>query len=365
MKRTIIALFTVLTIFALTAVSVFAARQLPQLAVANNHVAPVVDQPSPAANMVSAVEANSVEEIVQLHAPITVENRFIDRVETGEPSETIVPVVAVEAETAQETTNLTALDGNPLSACLPDASGVANSVVVAPGERFMQSWDVKNAGICRWNTNYQLAFVRGTKMGNITQVSLVQSVGSGSSANFWAQLIAPTTLGNYEMAWQMQDEFGNLFGGEMVTQVTVTNNPLETVEQPTATNQLPPTDEVVAVVTGGTNYTANRYRLDFHRPSAKEMADSYLGSVLTIKNNVLTFNGKSCTLDQSSSKRVDTGSYLVHTYGRSPGSLAFAPGAMTVMSCGEFGEVMFNHNYIKTPQVVLRLDGMFVYFLQD
>jgi hypothetical protein len=89
---------------------------------------------------------------------------------------------------------------------IPDGS------VMAPGQAFTKTWEIRNVGSCTWNTNYALIYVFGTPMGVASVVNLPSSVASGATADFSVNMVAPSAAGHYRSYWRFRSDSGVQFG---------------------------------------------------------------------------------------------------------------------------------------------------------
>jgi len=89
---------------------------------------------------------------------------------------------------------------------IPDGS------VLAPGQAFTKTWEIRNVGTCTWTTAYSLVFAFGTPMGTSPAVNLPAAVASGVTADFSVNMVAPSTPGHYRSYWRFRNAAGNQFG---------------------------------------------------------------------------------------------------------------------------------------------------------
>jgi hypothetical protein len=83
---------------------------------------------------------------------------------------------------------------------------------VDPGEVFVKTWRLQNAGSCAWSTAYDLAFVGGDAMGAPASVPLGGSVAPGETIDLSLTLTAPDTGGTYRGDYKLRDASNVLFG---------------------------------------------------------------------------------------------------------------------------------------------------------
>ena len=104
----------------------------------------------------------------------------------------------------------------------------------APGQTFTVRWTVKNTGPTTWNTNYQVRFYAGNRMGAVdTKIS--KDVKPQESIDLVVNMTAPRNAGEYTSTWVLTNadglNFGPIYVIIKVGNATVTS----TVSVPTAT----------------------------------------------------------------------------------------------------------------------------------
>jgi hypothetical protein len=97
---------------------------------------------------------------------------------------------------------------------------VPDGTVMTPGQNFVKTWTVKNAGTCPWTTAYKLVFVSGEAMGGIS-TPLTATVAAGQNGNASVALVAPSLGGAYTGSWRLQDASGTYFGDVITVVITV------------------------------------------------------------------------------------------------------------------------------------------------
>lgn len=106
-----------------------------------------------------------------------------------------------------------------------------------PGESFRTGWRIRNAGTCAWAGDYALepqgTNVSGVDLGG-TSIPVTILTQPGETFDFWVDLIAPTTGGNFVENWSMVNtHFDRAFGESVWVSAQVV--------LPTATPTLTPT----------------------------------------------------------------------------------------------------------------------------
>lgn len=130
--------------------------------------------------------------------------------------------------------------------------------VLQPGAQFTKTWRLKNVGSCAWDTDYQLVFFSGEKLGAASSAKFPKSVAVGETVDISINMKAPTETGSYRGYWMFKNADGALFGigsqankpwwvdikvtgGPTVTPGSATATPTATQEDgPTATPTITP-----------------------------------------------------------------------------------------------------------------------------
>ncbi len=132
------------------------------------------------------------------------------------------PVVPPEP-TPLPTLTLEPTESRPLptsiipTGCVDKASFVSDVTVpdntyVSPGQSFVKTWRLRNAGTCTWTADYTLVFAGGHNMGGTGSVPLRGPVAPGGTVDLSVTLTAPAGNGTYEGKWQLRNADGKLFG---------------------------------------------------------------------------------------------------------------------------------------------------------
>ena len=98
---------------------------------------------------------------------------------------------------------------------------VPDNTVIAPGEAFVKTWKLQNAGTSTWTTSYSLAFISGEQMGSVSSVPLPQPVAPGQQIDISVDLVAPTNTGTYQGYWKMKNASGQLFDDSVYVLIAV------------------------------------------------------------------------------------------------------------------------------------------------
>lgn len=96
--------------------------------------------------------------------------------------------------------------GNPIDITIPDDS------LIPPGQSFIKTWKLVNAGTCTWRTSYSASFFYGDRMEAPEEVPLQEDVAPAHSIEISVEMEAPLTPGTYQGNWKLADSAGTLFG---------------------------------------------------------------------------------------------------------------------------------------------------------
>ncbi len=96
--------------------------------------------------------------------------------------------------------------GNPIDVTIPDDS------LISPGQSFIKTWKLVNAGTCAWTTSYSASFFYGDQMDAPDSVPLQEGVPPAQSVEISVEMLAPESPGSYQGNWKLADSAGVLFG---------------------------------------------------------------------------------------------------------------------------------------------------------
>jgi hypothetical protein len=96
--------------------------------------------------------------------------------------------------------------GNPIDVTIQD------DMIIPPGESFVKTWRLINAGNCSWTSAYTLVWFSGEQFAKDRAFSLEQSVSPGNTIDVSVEMIAPKIPGTYQSNWMLQNAGGQLFG---------------------------------------------------------------------------------------------------------------------------------------------------------
>ena len=123
----------------------------------------------------------------------------------GQPTSTATSLVATQAES-------TATPRCDLVKFVEDVT-IPDNTELSPGETFIKTWRLQNAGHCAWNSSYTLVY-EGDNVFNAPLATAVTSgtVSPGSSVDVSVTLTAPQIAGEYRQNFMLANAGGERFG---------------------------------------------------------------------------------------------------------------------------------------------------------
>jgi predicted Ser/Thr protein kinase len=115
--------------------------------------------------------------------------------------------------------------------------------LLAPGQRFVKRWRIKNTGTCAWPEGADLVFVSGDEL-TVIGKPVIAPLAPDETLEIELSLQAPTRHDTYTSVWQLQDGEGNPIGEqlEITCRVAPTPTPKTTATPtPTPTPKVAPT----------------------------------------------------------------------------------------------------------------------------
>ena len=103
-----------------------------------------------------------------------------------------------------------------------------------PGEEFVKTWRIKNAGTTTWTISYSLVFISGDKMGDVTSVALKGNVAPNETVDISVDLVAPSKTGKFRGYWKMLNAAGQYFNDSIYVEIDVVTDGGAT-DEPTST----------------------------------------------------------------------------------------------------------------------------------
>lgn len=139
------------------------------------------------------------------------------------PTETTVPSTpstpstpgATSTATTQPIAQVTNAQGTTVALCdslqfVADVT-IPDDTNMAPGQDFLKTWRVKNTGSCPWGEGYELVYADYANDMDGQPQALTEVVQPGQEVEISVQFTAPSEIGNYLSAWQMENPAGVTF----------------------------------------------------------------------------------------------------------------------------------------------------------
>jgi len=110
--------------------------------------------------------------------------------------------------------------------------------VLKPGEKFVKTFEIKNAGSIPWTTGYSFVLDPahiGETLGSPAQINLPQETPPGGTVSLSFPLAAPTTPGTYTVYWAFKNEGGGTIlidGGPQLWVKIIVCNPNQSCNPP-------------------------------------------------------------------------------------------------------------------------------------
>jgi hypothetical protein len=175
---------------------------------------------------------------VTLTAKATVLPEVIAPSATPSPTQSPTPTEESPTATLQQVANAAYVADS--SAC--DSSVFVSDVtisdgsVIAPGQMFVKTWLLRNAGTCTWSKSYILIFVSGDDLdGEDTLIG--ESVSPGEQVKVSVSLTAPDDYATYTGYWRLVNASGVAFGASFWVKILVSDEAATVTSTPTATSE--------------------------------------------------------------------------------------------------------------------------------
>ncbi len=101
---------------------------------------------------------------------------------------------------------------------------ILDGTIFDPGDNFVKSWTLRNAGTCDWTTGARMVFEEGDQMGGPDSINLTETVEPGETYVVEIPMQAPASDGDYTGVWRMTAADGTKMGKYWV-KITVGNPP--------------------------------------------------------------------------------------------------------------------------------------------
>lgn len=145
--------------------------------------------------------------------------------ETSAPADVTAGVTGTATATGQPLAQVTNDQGTSFALCdnlefVADVN-IPDDTTMSPGQDFVKTWRVKNAGSCPWGDGYELVYADyADDMSGQPQV-LTQVVQPGQEVEVSIQFTAPDAIGEYLSAWQMSNPAGVTFPEAIYVRIIV------------------------------------------------------------------------------------------------------------------------------------------------
>jgi hypothetical protein len=96
--------------------------------------------------------------------------------------------------------------GNPIDVTIPDDTRLR------PGETFVKTWRLINAGTCTWGKDYTVVFFSGDDMGSKREIPLRDEVAPDQEMDISIDMTAPEDAGPHQGNYKLRSATGELFG---------------------------------------------------------------------------------------------------------------------------------------------------------
>ncbi len=90
---------------------------------------------------------------------------------------------------------------------------IPDGTQMTPGQQFVKTWKIKNAGICTWGAGYKVVYAGYSDMMSGVPQPMNGVIGPGQEVEISVQFKAPAKAGEYVSAWTLQNAAGIRFYG--------------------------------------------------------------------------------------------------------------------------------------------------------
>jgi hypothetical protein len=134
---------------------------------------------------------------------------------TVQPTATIVPTSnPFETTPTEVLCDDASIDLATVDVTVPDGTQMS------PGQDFVKTWKIRNAGSCTWGTGYTPIFAFGERMGGIAE-PLTGAVAPGEEVEVSVRFKAPSTSGEFASTWRMANASNIPFGENIFVLIVV------------------------------------------------------------------------------------------------------------------------------------------------
>jgi hypothetical protein len=145
--------------------------------------------------------------------------------DTSAPEGATAGVTGTATVTGQPQAQVTNTQGTSFALCdnleyVADVT-VPDDTTMSPGQDFLKTWRVKNAGSCPWGSGYELVYADYANEMSGQPQPLTQVVQPGQEVEVSVQFTAPDAIGEYLSAWQMSNPAGVTFPEAIYVRIIV------------------------------------------------------------------------------------------------------------------------------------------------
>jgi hypothetical protein len=146
----------------------------------------------------------------------TVEHTSAASLSTPRPGKTATPTpnadTPVLAVTAPDSSLESATPCDLASAGMPFDVSIPDNTQLKPGETFVKTWRLVNAGTCDWTPDYAVVYFSGFDMAVQREDNIRLSTVPGGSVDISLDMVAPGEPGTYQANYKLRGSSGTLFG---------------------------------------------------------------------------------------------------------------------------------------------------------
>jgi len=159
-------------------------------------------------------------EAVNTAAALTLEAQLTLVAQPPVPTSTLIPGLPTPLPSATPPAPTTAVPTSQLTGTprLCDLARFDKDVTypddseVTPGQSFVKTWRLLNAGTCTWTSGYSLVFAGGDSMGAPAALPLPGNVAPGQTVDLSVTLTAPLQSGTYKGNFMLRNPSNDVFG---------------------------------------------------------------------------------------------------------------------------------------------------------
>jgi hypothetical protein len=151
---------------------------------------------------------------------------FAAQILSGCTTQSAVPPIPIVTPAITPISSITLAPApTPTIECVDDAKFISDLSVpdgmhLRPGTVFTKTWQIRNNGKCTWTIDYQLKFIGGATLNEVS-VNLSRPVTISGTLELSIVLTAPITAGNYNARWRLFAADGVPFGPTLFAEINV------------------------------------------------------------------------------------------------------------------------------------------------